>query len=231
MCCSKLFEVIQLIPVPLTPIFHSILVMYGAHMRQSTQVKLGTVAHHGGTFTTGEAKRVGLSPRTLYRLCESGKVVRVSWGVYQIADAADAISPDYAAIAKRVPEGVLCLLSALYHHDLTTEIPREIQLAVSRNANVPRLGFPRVRIFRMSSHPFNTGIEHMTIGGAELRIFSPEKTIADCFKYRNSLGSAVAVEALKSYMSRRSRNPGKVLEMARICRVEKVVRPYLEALL
>ncbi|MEI7436754.1 MAG: type IV toxin-antitoxin system AbiEi family antitoxin domain-containing protein [bacterium] len=199
-------------------------------MRQSMQDKLNEVGRHGGTFMTGEVKRAGISTRTLYRLRESGEVARVSRGVYQIADAPGTISPDYAAIAKRVPEGVICLLSALYHHDLTTEIPREIHLAVHRDANVPRLDYPRVRVFRMSSHPFNAGIEHIVIGGAKLRIFSPEKTIADCFKYRNRLGTAVAVEALKNYMSRRGRNPGRVLEMARVCRMDKVVRPYLEAL-
>jgi hypothetical protein len=82
----------------------------------------------------------------------------------------------------------------------------------------------------MSENPFNAGIERKVIGGTELRIYSPEKTIADCFKYRNSLGTDVAVEALKTYMTRRGRNPGLILDMARVCRVEKIMRPYLEAL-
>ena len=199
-------------------------------MRQTMQNKLTAAGCHSGTCTVGEAQRGGISPRSLYRLCRSGQVARVSRGVFQITGAPDAGSPDYAAIAKRVPDGVVCLLSALYHHDLTTEIPREIHLAVSRDANVPRLDYPRVRVFRMSENPFNAGIERKVIGGTELRIYSPEKTIADCFKYRNSLGTDVAVEALKTYMTRRGRNPGLILDMARVCRVEKIMRPYLEAL-
>lgn len=199
-------------------------------MRQTMLDKISAAGWHGGTFTTGEAQRGGISPRTLYRLCKSGAVARVSRGFFQVTDAPDAVSPDYAAIAKRVPEGVICLLSALYHQDLTTEIPRQINLAISRDASVPRLDYPRVRVFRMSATPFAAGIEHRVIGGTEMRIFSPEKTIADCFKYRNSLGLSVAVEALKSYMTRRNRNPGRVLDMARICRVENILRPYLESL-
>jgi predicted transcriptional regulator of viral defense system len=147
-----------------------------------------------------------------------------------MADMPDAGSPEYAVIAKRVPNGVVCLLSALYHHDLTTEIPRAIHLAVNRDARIPRLDYPRVRVFRISSVPFTTGIEKMVIGGTEMRIYSPEKTIADCFKFRNSMGLDVAVGALRSYMARRGRNLDRVLEMARACRVEKVLRPYLEAL-
>ena len=199
-------------------------------MGQSVRQRLKALGGAGGTFTTGEAVRAGLSARTLYRRCGAGEVTRVSRGVYQITGATNAISPDYAAIAKRVPNGVICLLSALYHHGLTTEIPREIHIAVSRDASIPRLDYPRVRVFRMSPAPFQAGIEQLTIGGAELRIFSPEKTLADCFKYRNLFGVSTAVEALRSYVSRQGGNPGRILDMARVCRVEEIIRPYLEAL-
>ena len=192
--------------------------------------RLTVAASKGGTFTTGEVRRTGVSPRTLYRLREAHKVTCVSRGVYQLADAPDAISPDYAAIVKRVPEGVVCLRSALHHHGLGTEIPREIDVAISRDANVPRLDYPRVRFFRMSPRPFGAGVERAVIGGAELRVFSAEKTLADCFKHRRLLGTDTCVDAIRAYMSRRNRNPGLVLEMARVCRVEQVVRPYLEAL-
>ncbi len=199
-------------------------------MRHSVRDKLATGKLDGGTFTPGEAQRNGIPMRTLYRMLQSGKVTRLSRGVYQMADAPDAGSTDYAVIAKRVPNGVVCLLSALYHYDLTTEIPHTIYLAVTRDARVPRLDYPRVRVFRMSSASFTPGIEKKVIGGIETRIYSPEKTIADCFKFRNSIGLDVAVEALKNYMTRRGRNPDRVLEMARVCRVEKVMRPYLETL-
>jgi predicted transcriptional regulator of viral defense system len=199
-------------------------------MRLSAIDRLSAAAVKGGAFTTSEVRRAGVSPRTLYRLCQAGKVACVSRGVYQLVDAPDAISPDFAAIAKRVPAGVVCLRSALHHHGLGTEIPREIDIAISRDANVPRLDYPQVRFFRMSPRPFQAGVGRAVIGGAELRVFSAEKTIADCFKHRRLLGTGTCVEAIRTYMARRNRNPGLVLEMARVCRVEKVVRPCLEAL-
>lgn len=139
-------------------------------------------------------------------------------------------TPDYAAIKKRVPDGAVCLISALYHHGLTTEIPRKIHLAVHRDANIPRIDYPPVRIFRMSPRPFSTGVEQMEIGGVEMNIFSPEKTIVDCFKYRDKLGLDLAIEGLKNYLSRRDARPTAVLEMAKLCRVETIIKPYLEAL-
>lgn len=199
-------------------------------MRQNKLEKLAAVAHPGGTFTSAETRCADISPRTLARLCRAGKVTRISRGVYQITDAKDAASPDYAAIAKRVPAGVICLLSALYHHDLTTEIPREICLAVNRNAAIPCIDYPRVRVFRMSAASFAAGIERKVVDGVKLRIYSAEKTITDCFKYRNRIGTDVAVEALKAYMARRGCNPERVRKMAKICRVEKIMRPYLETL-
>jgi predicted transcriptional regulator of viral defense system len=199
-------------------------------MRQTTQTALDDLAPLDA-FTAQEAKGAGLSPRTLYRLCDEGEVIRLSRGVYQVAEALSGANPEYAAIAKRIPDGVLCLLSALYHHGLTTEIPREIHVAVHRNANVPRIDYPAVRIFRMSSRPFSVGVERKEVGGVPLRVFSAEKTIADCFKFRGLFGLDVAIEALKTYLARGRAKPSLLLEMARHCRVQTVIRPYLEALL
>ena len=200
-------------------------------MRQSTRSKLSRAARRNSSvFTTSEARREGLSSRTLYRLRDAGKVVCISRGVFQLAGTNGASTPDYAAIKKRVPDGVVCLISALYHHGLTTEIPRKIHLAVHRDAHIPRIDYPPVRIFRMSPRPFSTGVEQMEIGGVEMNIFSPEKTIADCFKYRDKFGLDLAIEGLKNYLSRRAARPTAVLEMAKLCRVEPVIKPYLEAL-
>ncbi len=199
-------------------------------MWQGKFERLIASAQPSGTFTAAEARRAGVSPRTLERFRQAGKVVRLARGVYQAAETCDAASPEFAVIAKRVPRGVLCLLSALYHHDLTTEIPREICLAVSRDANVPRIGYPRIRIYRMSAGPFAAGIERKVVDGIELRVFSAERTLADCFKYRNRIGLDVAVEALKNYMARSGRNLERVRKMSKVCRVEKIMRPYLETL-
>ena len=203
-------------------------------MRQNTREQLNSVAgQHSGVFTARDAERAGISTRTFYRLRDSGEIVCVSRGVFQLVDMGNnkMPTPDYAAIKKRIPESVICLISALYHHDLTTEIPRSIHLAIHRNAHIPRIDYPPVSIYRMSSKPFSAGVEQMNIGGVTVNIFSPEKTIADCFKYRDKLGLDLAVEGLKNYLVRPSARPTTVLEMAKICRVGNVIKPYLEALL
>jgi predicted transcriptional regulator of viral defense system len=199
-------------------------------MRHSARDKLVLAFQKGSAFTLTEARNAGISSRTLYRLCESGDAIRLSRGVFQAVDASSPASPDYASIAKRVPKGVLCLVSALYHHELSTEIPRTVHLAIHRNASIPKLDFPKLRVFRMSSPSFDFGVEQAVIDGVELQVYSREKTIADCFKYRNRLGVDLAVEALRYYMTTQDRNPGLVLEMAAVCRVAKIIRPYLEAL-
>jgi predicted transcriptional regulator of viral defense system len=203
-------------------------------MRQDTRERLNIVAgQHSGVFTARDAERAGISTRTFYRLRDSGDIVCISRGVFQLVDMGNSEmpTPDYAAIKMRIPESVVCLISALYHHDLTTEIPRSIHLAIYRNAHIPRIDYPPVSIYRMSSKPFFAGVEQMKIGGVTMNVFSPEKTIADCFKYRDKLGLDLAVEGLKNYLSRTSARPTVVLEMAKICRVGNVIKPYLEALL
>jgi len=203
-------------------------------MRQNTKEKLNSVARqHSGVFTARDAEGVGISTRTFYRLRDSGQIVCISRGVFQLVDMDnnETTTPDYAAIKMRIPESIICLISALYHHDLTTEIPRRIHLAIHRNAHIPRIDYPPVSIYRMSSTPFSAGVEQMEIGGVTMNVFSPEKTIADCFKYRDKLGLDLAVEGLKNYLFRPAARPTSVLEMAKICRVGNVIKPYLEALL
>ncbi len=202
-------------------------------MRNSTKEKLMNAARkHSGIFSAADVVQEGLSVKTLYNLCGSNEVISVSRGLFQMVDIedAEAATPDYAAIKKRVPNGVICLVSALYHHRLTTEIPLKIYLAIHRDAHISRIDYPPTSIFRMSSKPFATGVESIEIGAVKMNIFSMEKTISDCFKYRNKLGLDTAIEALKNYCRRRNANPARVLEMSRVCRVETIIKPYLEAL-
>ncbi|MCD4653879.1 type IV toxin-antitoxin system AbiEi family antitoxin domain-containing protein [bacterium] len=198
-------------------------------MHKNTWDKLSDLSEVGA-FRICNAKKAGISPRTIQRLFEKGELLRISRGVYQLKDLHDMPSPDYAAIKQRVPNGVLCLVSALYHHELTMEIPRLIHLAVNRNSNVPRIDYPRIRVFRMSELQFNTGVIRKCISGVDLRIYNREKTIADCFKYRNLYGIDLAFEALKLYVNQPTSKLSSVLEMAKICRVESIIRPYLEFL-
>ncbi|WP_022949979.1 type IV toxin-antitoxin system AbiEi family antitoxin domain-containing protein [Methylohalobius crimeensis] len=187
--------------------------------------------HHGGVLRTSEAIRLGIHPRTLYAMRDSGVLECLSRGLYRLAELPPLSNPDLATVALRVPNGVICLISALAYHELTTQIPHEIYLAVPRGAEPPRLDAPPVRVFWFTGKAFSEGIEVHEVDGTQVRIYSVEKTLADCFKYRNKIGLDTAIEALKLYVNRRRIQLDKLMAYACICRVEKVMRPYLEALL
>jgi len=186
---------------------------------------------HGGVLRTSEAIRSGIHPRTLYAMRDAGVLERLSRGLYRIAELPPLGSPDLVAVALKVPTGVICLISALAYHELTTQIPHEVYLALPRGAEPPRLDHPPVRVFWFTGKAFTEGIDTSELDGLAVRIYSAEKTLADCFKYRNKIGLDTAVEALKRYVSSRRVRVDKLMAYARICRVEKVIRPYLEALL
>jgi predicted transcriptional regulator of viral defense system len=185
----------------------------------------------GGILRMAEALRAGIHRRTLYQLRDRGVLEQLSRGVYRLADARPLGNPDLVAVSRRVPRGVVCLLSALAYHGLTTEIPHEVYLAVPRESEPPRLDYPPIRVFRFGAKSFGAGIESHELDGVPVRIYGPEKSIADCFKYRNKLGPDVAIEALKSYRGRGRPDLAKLLRYAEACRVQNVMRPYLEALL
>jgi predicted transcriptional regulator of viral defense system len=185
----------------------------------------------GGMLRTKEAIRAGIHPRTLYAMRDDGVIQKLSRGLYRLADLPPLGDPDLVSVARRVPGGVICLISALAFHKLTTQVPHEIYLAVSRDSEPPRIDYPPVRVFRFSDNVFAQGIQTPKVDGVSLRIYSPEKTLADCFKYRNKLGLDVALEALRLYLGTRGRNVDLLMDFAQMCRVGKVVQSYLEALL
>jgi predicted transcriptional regulator of viral defense system len=184
---------------------------------------------HGGQLRLSEALALGLNRYQFYKLRDEGVIEPVSRGLYRLAELPPVSDPDLVAVAARFPRAVLCLVSALAWHDLTTQIPRRIDLAVERNARLPKQDYPPVRGYRFSGDRFTTGVERHDVDGVELKVYDPEKTLADCFAFRNSLGMDVVLEALDLYRKRRKPAYDLVLEYARICRVEKIIRPYLEA--
>ena len=135
-------------------------------------------------------------------------------------------------MAAKIPRGVICLISALSHHGLTTQVPHTIDIALPSHSRVPKLDYPPIRIFWFSDPAFSSGVDTFTADGVTVRVYSPEKTIADCFKYRNKIGLDVAIEALKSYLERSKKpNLKLVLKFAELNRVQKIMRPYLEAMM
>ena len=184
----------------------------------------------GGILRTTEALAAGIHPRTLYAMRDAGQIEALARGVYRLTDLAPLAEPDLATVAKRIPHGVICLVSALAFHELTTQVPHEVHVAISRKARRPCMTFPPLRIYRFSVQTFQAGIETYTIDGLPVRIYGPEKTLADCFKYRGKIGMDVVLAALRAYR-RHQRRFQRVLEYARICRVDRLMRPYLEALI
>src|SRR5690606_15473604 len=154
-----------------------------------------------------------------------GTVERVARGLYRLQDGPELGHPDLVTVAQKVPRGVLCLISALSYHELTTQIPHEIYVAISRNSEPPRLSYPPLRVFRFSGDAFTAVIETFQLDGIDVRIYDPEKTLADCFKYRNKLGMDMVLEAFRFYKERRRVNVSALLRYAKVCRVASVMRP------
>lgn len=184
---------------------------------------------HGGQLRMGEAIALGMSRYSLYSLRDKGIIEQVSRGVYRLVELPPLSNPDLVTVGLRFPNAVICLISALAYHEITTQIPHAVSVAVPRDARMPSLDSPPVHAYRFSDDAFRAGIEKHEIDGVTVRIYSAEKTLADCFKYRNKIGMDVVLEALKFYRSQRPFNLDNLLKYARICRVEKVMKPYLEA--
>jgi predicted transcriptional regulator of viral defense system len=197
----------------------------------SVQRAKDLLCSQSGTFRTGEAIKAGIHPRILYAMRDQGDIEQLGRGMYRFADMPAMGNPDLTTVALKVPKGVICLISALSWHEMTFEIPHEIYLALPRGAEPPRLAYPPLRIFWFQGHAFEEGVEEHDMDGIRVRIYNPEKTLADCFKYRNKIGMDVVLEALKLYKQRRRFKADELIRFARICRVEKVMRLYLEATL
>lgn len=169
--------------------------------------------------------------RYLARLEREGGVLGLARGFYAGAEAELTAHHSLAEAAKRVPRGVVCLLSALAFHGLTDELPFEVWIAVPKGAWTPKGGSPPLRVVHVSGAALTEGIETHTIEGVDVQVYSPAKTVADLFKFRSSVGIDVAVAALREVIRRRKATPGELWRAAEVCRVAKVMRPYLEALL
>lgn len=183
-----------------------------------------------GVLRPRELARHGIPRTVLTRLTEQGRLRRIGRGLYELADAEPTEHLDLVEVCKRVAHGVVCLISALHFHELTTQMPHEVWLAVGVKSHKPRIDYPPVRVVRFSTPALTYGTEVHRIQGVEVRLTSPAKTVADCFKYRNKIGTDVAVEALRDYRRARKGTLDDLWAAAKVCRVTKVIRPYLEAL-
>jgi predicted transcriptional regulator of viral defense system len=172
----------------------------------------------------------GFSRAEIYRLVRAGSITRQGRGLYTATRHRYTTDHSLVQVAKLVPAGIFCLLTALRFHGLTTQSPADVWTALPPKARKPQLDYPRLRVVRFSGAALSEGIETHRIEGVDVRLYSAAKTVADCFKYRNKIGIDVAVEALRDFTRRNRGGANELARFARICRVARVMQPYLDAI-
>jgi predicted transcriptional regulator of viral defense system len=199
-------------------------------MRTATATeRILSLASQQPLIRTRDVEALGIAREFLLRLHREGILVRPARGVYALAESSVTEHHTLAIAAKRVPRGVVCLLSALRFYGLTTQDPHEVWIAIDFKAHKPSIESPALRVLRFSGRALTEGVDTHVIEGVQVRIYCPAKTVADCFKYRNKIGVDVAIEALRDALRMRKATVDEIHRFAKICRVANVMRPYLEA--
>jgi predicted transcriptional regulator of viral defense system len=185
----------------------------------------------GGIVRFSAILKAGFHSDSLSSLEKEGKVERIGRGLYRAVNRTLGSHPDLVAASYQAPKGVICLISALYFHEVTVEIPRYVDMAIPSNATAHKIKYPPVKFYKFSMSTWKAGIEEHDIDGHKIHVYSLAKTIADCFKFRNKIGVDVAREALKAALSEKKIKPKDILFYATICRVDNIIKPILEVLL
>lgn len=188
-----------------------------------------TQTNSPAVLTAAQARGLGISSTQLTRMMRAGTLQRIGRGLYTRPDAPVCAHRSLAEVRAQAHKGVICLLSALRFHDITTQAPFEVWLAIGHKDRLPTVDFVKLRVFRFSGAALTEGVELHLIDGVDVPVYSVAKTVADCFKLRNKIGLDVALEALRAALAAHKASPDDILRMARVCRVENVIRPYLEA--
>ena len=189
------------------------------------------LAKQKGVLRARDIAALGIPPSYLSRLTQQGRIERVGRGLYMLPDEEITEHHSLVEACTRVPIGVICLLSALSFHQLTTMMPFQIWMAIENKAWQPKVDELPLRFVRFSGEAFTTGVDVHTIEGVHVRVYDPAKTVADCFKYRNKIGLDLCIEALRSGLHQRKFTVNQLVHYAKICRVQNIIQPYLEALL
>ena len=183
-----------------------------------------------GVVRPRDLQWIGVSAVYLNKLFQRGLLERPSRGIYTLKDAKVSEHQTLIEVSRRVPHGAVCLLSALQFHGITTQLPFEVWLAIDVKARRPQGDLPPLRICRFSKSALSYGVERHKIHGTIVKVYSPAKTVADCFKYRNKIGLDVAIEALRAAWSKKKASMDDLHKAAKVCRVANVMRPYLESI-
>lgn len=185
----------------------------------------------GGLAGYAEIIEAGFGKALLKAVLDSGRIQKVDRGLYRISEGSTLPIPDLVAISIKIPKGVVCLFSALAFHEATSEIPHYVDVAIPRGAHANRIKYPPVRFYRFAPGAWKAGIEEHEVEGHKIRVYSLAKTIADCFKFRNKIGMDAARDALKISITEKGIMPKEVMRYAKICRVDNIIKPILEAIL
>lgn len=182
-----------------------------------------------GIMRLAELKAAGVHTQTLARMTQEGLVDRVGRGLYQLPHAEHSAAHSLAEVAKAVPKGVICLVSALQFHELTLQMPPKVWVALGRKDRMPSITYPPIRPIRFGDRAISVGITHVVIDKVETRIFDPAKTIVDCFRHRKEVGIDVALEGLRNGIRKRKAHPDRIACYAKTLRIWSVMKPYLDA--
>jgi predicted transcriptional regulator of viral defense system len=199
----------------------------------TSEKAISIIQNHGGVISTDEALKAGIAPKTFYAMRDQGILIRLSRGLYRLADAHPPGRPDLLTVSKRLPKAVIALISALDYYGLTEQVPHFVYIALPQKAEMPRFDYPPLQIVWLSQKTYSAGIREISIDNTTIKIYSSEKTLADCFKFRNKLGLDVAIDALKRYFERSSKEQdlNALMEFSQLNRVEKIITPYIESLI
>ncbi|MBW6475088.1 MAG: type IV toxin-antitoxin system AbiEi family antitoxin domain-containing protein [Anaerolineaceae bacterium] len=186
-----------------------------------------------GIMRTAEALDAGIAPKTFYAMRDQGIIIQLSRGLYKLADTPPLGNPDLITVALKIPEVVFCLITALDYYNLTEQVPQFVYFAIPQGARRPKIHYPPVNIIWPSKKVYEAGIQEVILDNTPVKIYDPEKTITDCFKYRNKFGLDVAIDAIQRYFEQppRRQNLNSLMKYAKLNRVEKIITPYIDTLL
>lgn len=200
-------------------------------MKEKTDQIIKYFKSHGGVARFSSIRKAGFHPDLIKKTENEGKIEKIGRGLYKITGDNIGSHPDYLITSLQTSQGVICLVSALYFYGATNEIPRFVDIAIPAGARANKIKYPPVKFYRFSQTTWKAGVEKHEIEGHKVKIYSLAKTVADCFKFRNRIGVNVARDALKVAITEKHVKPKDIMEFAKICRVDRIIKPILETMI
>ncbi|MDD5687752.1 MAG: transcriptional regulator [Elusimicrobia bacterium] len=200
-------------------------------MKTRTNELISFFKNHGGIVRFSTILKNGFHSDSIIALEKEKKIEKIARGLYQLTDYTISSYPDIVSVALQSPKGVICLISALAFHEATSEIPNRVDIAIPEYAHANIIKYPPVRFYRFKQKAWESGIEEHEIEGHKIKFYNLAKTVADCFKFRNKIGMDVARDAMRIAVKEKGVEPKEIMQFAKICRVDSIIKPILEAML